>query len=56
MIMRRWLTPRHGRVMPAQFNLGALYANGHGVEQDNVDYKWWLLAVMQLHVNANDEY
>jgi hypothetical protein len=38
----------------AQFNLGALYANGQGVEQNYPEaYKLWLLAIMQGDANAH---
>ena len=36
----------------AQFNLGALYANGEGIPQDSIEsYVWFSLAVMSGHNN-----
>ncbi|OGW23487.1 MAG: hypothetical protein A3K09_05680 [Nitrospinae bacterium RIFCSPLOWO2_12_FULL_47_7] len=37
----------------AQFNLGVMYTNGQGVQQDHAEaVRWFLMAAMQGYVNA----
>ena len=39
----------------AQFNLGVLYENGHGIPQDySLAYVWYNIAAAQGHAKANE--
>ncbi len=48
------MEPRPTRSDPdAQYNLGAMYANGQGVPQDEVEsFRWFRLAAEQGHAEA----
>jgi uncharacterized protein len=51
--LREWRSVAEDGDEIAQYNLGVLYANGQGVEQDNIEaFKWWRRSAQQGFVEA----